>query len=123
MMPLLFVYGTLKRGLRLHHHLEGCALVGTAVTAPGYALYEIDWYPALVPEPGDSTVRGEVYEVPEAVLEKLDEVEGVPYLYLRGEVEIRHLNGRDVRERCAAYVYQQSIDGKPRVPGGEWLRV
>lgn len=119
-MPLLFVYGTLKRGFRLHHYLKEAPFLGAAVTAPGYALYRLDWYPALVEEPGAGSITGEVYEVCNALLEALDEVEGVPYLYRRAEIELLSLGGRIVRERCVTYLYQRSVQGRARIPQGEW---
>jgi gamma-glutamylcyclotransferase (GGCT)/AIG2-like uncharacterized protein YtfP len=90
-MPLLFVYGSLKRGFRLHRHLQPGRFLGAAHTEPGYALYRLDWYPGMVAEPGSGVVTGELYEIPEALLPFLDEVESVPHLYQRAQIEINCL--------------------------------
>lgn len=86
---LLFVYGTLKRGMSNHHRLAGQHLVGEARTQPVYRLYRIDWYPGLVRVITDGvTVEGELWEVDDATLRQLDEYEGVPTWFERCELEI-----------------------------------
>jgi gamma-glutamylcyclotransferase (GGCT)/AIG2-like uncharacterized protein YtfP len=119
-MPLLFVYGTLKRGHRLHHHMLGASFLGPARTTTGLALYRIEWYPAMVLERDGGGVSGELYEAPPALLEALDEVEGAPDLFQRAEIQLAEMNGRPELRRCLAYVYQQSVVDKSRIEGGDW---
>jgi gamma-glutamylcyclotransferase (GGCT)/AIG2-like uncharacterized protein YtfP len=117
-MPLLFVYGTLKRGFRLHHHMRSAQFVAAARTGPGFSLYQLDWYPAMVADPDGAGVSGELFEVPEALLAVLDEVECVPELYLRLEVPLVQQDG--VPAQALAYVYQQPVTGRLRVESGDW---
>jgi gamma-glutamylcyclotransferase (GGCT)/AIG2-like uncharacterized protein YtfP len=86
----LFVYGSLKRGGRHHHELEGATFLGPAETAPGYRLEPLGEYLALVEaeaaEPGSGCVPGELFEVPLTKLPDLDAFEGDAYE--RGEVPV-----------------------------------
>jgi gamma-glutamylcyclotransferase (GGCT)/AIG2-like uncharacterized protein YtfP len=62
---LLFVNGTLMRGLELHGNLEGADFLEEAATAPFYRLYSIGGrHPGMfeVPE-GGVAVGGELYRV------------------------------------------------------------
>ena len=81
---LLFVYGSLKRGLRNHHELGPARFVAEARTAPRFALRLLSGYPLLVP--GALAVRGELFELPTAQVALLDEFEGPAYE--RGEIEL-----------------------------------
>jgi gamma-glutamylcyclotransferase (GGCT)/AIG2-like uncharacterized protein YtfP len=120
-MPLLFVYGTLKRGFPLHHHLGPSRFVAAARTGPGFALYRLDWYPAMVAEAEATGVTGELFEVSEPLLAVLDEVESVPYLYHRVQVPIVECDGEPRTNLALAYVYQQPVAGRERLGSGEWV--
>lgn len=90
---LLFVYGSLKRGHSNHAQLAGASFQGVAQSAPGYTLYRVGGYPGLAPG-GQGAVTGELYAVPAALFERLDEFEGCPWLYER--VRIPLSDGRSV---------------------------
>ena len=76
----VFVYGTLMKGEPNHRFLEDSKFLG--VTAlEGYEMYNVRWYPAIVP--GESTIPGELYEVPEMDIKYLDGLEGEGSLYIR----------------------------------------
>jgi len=93
---LLFVNGTLMRGLALHGNLAGAAFVEEARTAPRYRLYSIgDRHPGMFEvEPGEAgvAVAGELYRLPEAVWRRVEAGEP-PDLY-RGPVHLS--DGRTV---------------------------
>ena len=74
---LIFVYGTLKTGRRLHQHLAGSTLAGHAVTRPLYRLFRIGWFPGLIEHKNGVGVRGELWDVSLDTLKVLDEVEAV----------------------------------------------
>lgn len=76
-MPVVFVYGTLKRGDCRHGHLNGATTLGSAVTTPGYRLFHLGDYPGLVEDAAGGAIEGELYEVSPGLLRQLDEVEGV----------------------------------------------
>ncbi|MFN7677938.1 MAG: gamma-glutamylcyclotransferase, partial [Cyanobacteriota bacterium] len=77
---LLFVYGTLKRGLANHARLQGARALGDAVL-PGARLYDLGPFPMAVA--GDGQVGGELYAVAQSALPALDVFEGCPRLYQR----------------------------------------
>ncbi|HUF63033.1 MAG TPA: gamma-glutamylcyclotransferase family protein [Verrucomicrobiales bacterium] len=88
---LLFVYGTLKRGFPQHSLLgEDAVFRGAVRTEPSFGLVDCGGFPGLVEaEPGQA-VRGELWEVSEALLPALDTYEGVPegeYVRLRTAVQ------------------------------------
>ena len=85
---LLFVNGTLMRGLALNKNLDGAEFVEEAQTAPMYRIHSIgDVHPGmyLVPEGGVS-VAGEIYRVPDDVWHRVEAGEP-PGLY-RGPVTL-----------------------------------
>jgi len=113
----IFVYGTLKRGHRLHHHLAGQCFVGQARTRPEYRLVNCGWYPALIESSPGRSIDGEVWEVSGETLECLDEVEGVSNgLYIRRVIA---LQAPFDDAPVMTYFYLQSIDGLSDC-GDEW---
>jgi AGZA family xanthine/uracil permease-like MFS transporter len=91
----LFVNGTLMRGLALHPNLEGAEFLEACQTAARYRLYSIgDVHPGMFEvAQGGVSVRGELYRVPDDVLERLEAGEP-PGLY-RGAVALH--DGRVVQ--------------------------
>ncbi len=94
MSTLLFVNGTLMRGLPLHGNLDGAEFLMEISTAPAYRLYSIGGrHPGMFPvETGGVAVAGELYSVPDAVLRTVEAREP-PNLY-RGTVLLE--DGREV---------------------------
>ena len=113
----IFVYGTLKRGHRLHHHLAGQRYVGPARTCAEFRLLNCGWYPALVESDAGRSICGEVWDVCEKTLERLDDVEGVSCgLYRRQMIPLLPPYD-DVP--AMTYVYQRSVTGLTDC-GDEW---
>lgn len=117
-MPLVFVYGTLKRGGSNHAWMAGQQFVGEARTVPGFCLYALDGYPGLVVDPRDRDgVTGEVWSVQPAALAKLDEFEGTAEgLYTREPVK---LLAPFADQTVDAYLYARSIAGRQKL-GATW---
>jgi adenine/guanine/hypoxanthine permease len=93
---LLFVNGTLMRGLELHANLAGAELLQETATAPRYRLHSIrDEHPGMYEvaegEEGAS-IAGELYQVPTEVLLKV--IENEPAGLYRGPVQL--VDGRMV---------------------------
>src|SRR5262249_9113471 len=93
-MPRLFVYGTLKRGFSNAANLPGAAFEGTGATTPGYELYLVAGYPALV-RSNQGVVRGELYAVSDEHLRRLDAFEDVPNWYQREAIMLA--DGREAQ--------------------------
>jgi len=90
----LFVNGTLMRGLKLHHNLDGATFLGAFRTAPIYRLYSIgDVHPGMFEvETGGVSVAGEMYRMSDDIWRRVEEDEP-PHLY-KGPVELA--DGRTV---------------------------
>jgi gamma-glutamylcyclotransferase (GGCT)/AIG2-like uncharacterized protein YtfP len=91
---LVFVYGSLKRGMANHQRLAGAQFVGAAQLG-GLYLYNLGPFPmAVTTDDPTALLQGEVYGVDAAQLAALDRFEGVPRLYGRQSHQLS--NGRRV---------------------------
>jgi len=98
----LFVYGTLKKGFRLHYFLNRSKFVGNKELKE-FDMYKIDFngltFPYVIP--GKGTIKGEVYEVSKKVFEKIKRMESEGglkpvkiddiYLFVADEKYVRRL--------------------------------
>lgn len=117
-MVRIFVYGTLRKGECRNYLLEDSQFIGYA-RAKGFLLYNIGAFPGMVE--GGGEVVGEVYEIHESLLEKLDLVEGAPDLFRRELIEVTLENGQTIS--AYAYIYNRKIDNKLLIPSGDWKDV
>ena len=87
-MKDIFVYGTLKKGFRNHHFLDGATFLTDATLTNGWKMLHLGGFPGMVKsdDPMDE-VEGEVYRVSDDMIPALDRLEGVPTLYQRIPVE------------------------------------
>lgn len=108
---LVFVYGSLLRGGQYHHLIRGAPCEGPARTAPLFTLVDLGPYPALVPG-GCTAVHGELYKADDALLQRLDELEGHPDFYQRQIIPL------DDGRTAQSYLLAQSR-GEPIV-SGDW---
>jgi len=87
---LIFVNGTLMRGLELHGNLDGAEFLEEVRTAPKYRMFSIgDRHPGMIEAKGTEqgvAVSGELYQVPAEVLVRL--IEGEPEGLYRGPVTL-----------------------------------
>jgi gamma-glutamylaminecyclotransferase len=115
----LFVYGTLKRGCCNHDQIAGQDFLGVAVTPPGFRLYDLGGYPAIVTHPNSPTgVLGEVWSVDPEGLERLDRFEGVHEgLYRREAITLLPPFAGQAIE---VYVSALPVVNRPDV-GSEWI--
>jgi len=113
----VFVYGTLKKNYRNNILLAHSRLVGNSTTKPLYRLYDCGMYPCLVKAKEDGrSIRGEVWEVDDKTMLRLDQLEGVPWLYQRGEIELTSFPYPVI-----AYFYQEDVSDFADC-GNEWPR-
>lgn len=112
----VFTYGTLKKGYHNNILLRNSTFICEATTKPKYRLYDCGMYPCMVEDENGVSVSGEIYEVNKKTLESLDHLEGVPWLYKRGEIEINDFN-----EPVIAYFYQNDVNEFEDI-GGSWPR-
>jgi len=93
---IVFVYGSLKRGKKLHHFLKNAKFLGEAITCEKYpmVLSKSGWYPYLIEKPGVGyRIKGEVYKITPKILKILDKVEEVPHYFYRKKICIE-INGK-----------------------------
>ncbi|MFQ6538840.1 MULTISPECIES: gamma-glutamylcyclotransferase family protein [Aphanothece] len=113
----VFVYGTLKRGMRAHHRLGGAAFQGEA-SLSGAWLHDLGPFPMAVPAPPEepeAQVHGELFRVEPATLAQLDRFEGVPRLYQRHWLELSN------HQRAWVYLGQaHQVRFSPRLADGRW---
>eukprot|EP01064_Diplonema_japonicum_P038607 TRINITY_DN940_c0_g1_i3.p1 TRINITY_DN940_c0_g1~~TRINITY_DN940_c0_g1_i3.p1 ORF type:complete len:163 (+),score=28.15 TRINITY_DN940_c0_g1_i3:43-531(+) len=108
--PLVFVYGTLKKGFYNHENVmkkraECYEYIGDATTSEKYPLL-LDVYavPYLVRKSGmGHCISGELYQVTDEGLQALDELEGVPGRYCR---ELISVTPKGSTETLSAHLYQ-----------------
>ena len=88
-LQLVFVYGTLKRGMVNHRQLAGSRFEGTT-TVGGLHLYDLGPFPMAIAAAADrdARVEGEVYGVSPELLAALDRFEGAPRLYERQQYQL-----------------------------------
>lgn len=118
MKQRIFVYGTLKRGGRYSHYLNGQTFLGEAFTEPCYRMVDCGTYPGLYPvEKHGLSVQGEVWEVDAACRARLDLLEDVS----SGEYEfaaVRLLSPFDA-QNVSTYFYRWASSGMPDA-GDNW---
>lgn len=114
----VFVYGTLKRGQPNHGHLRGQRFVGEARTGPGVTLFSLGDYPGMIRDPYDTAgVTGELWEVDEKCLARLDELEGIDEgLYERVRISLLPPHERD---EVVTYLYALGVAGREHI-GTTW---
>ena len=112
---LLFAYGTLMRGFRLHRLVAGRTEYLGEGEVPGL-LFDLGSYPAALRGAGGS-IRGEVYRLLDPGLwVVLDSAEGSQYH--RGEVGVRMISGGQVT--ASIYWYVAPLGGGVPIPGGDY---
>jgi gamma-glutamylcyclotransferase (GGCT)/AIG2-like uncharacterized protein YtfP len=117
----VFVYGTLKRGMKLHPVISGSTFLGVDGVR-GFHLVDLSGYPAAVPvevfvergvlQEDPAIIYGEIYEVDEETLSRLDYIES---MYRRASVLTDSGIVVDIYVQDHTW-YAQTI------PGGEWTR-
>lgn len=124
----LFVYGTLRRGFELYHHLERLGARFQEEARVAAELVDLGRYPGALPAGGNGEwVRGELYELrrPQPDLQVLDRVEGfIPSAperseFMRATAEVILANGA----RKCAWIYwltPRAAAGRRRIAGGDY---
>jgi gamma-glutamylcyclotransferase (GGCT)/AIG2-like uncharacterized protein YtfP len=116
-MPRIFVYGTLMRGEVNAHLLAEARFLGAARTERRYELVDLGEYPALC-ERGTVSVSGELYEVDEATLTLLDDLEGHPELYRRAPIALEG----GVEVQCYVFVATNRPATRRAIASGDWRK-
>lgn len=129
-MTKVFVYGTLLRGCGNHDLLKGQDFLGAAKTNPEFIFVHVGGFPGLV-EGGETIILGEVYEVDDDCLRRLDSLEGCnpnnPDRGMYGRLLITLEDGQEV----TTYRYnvggpswssQRSVEDYEEIKSGDWQK-
>lgn len=110
----LFVYGTLMNysGQMKRFSPESKFITNSVVV--GYSIYSLGGFPGIKEVHG-SQVYGEIWDVPESDIPRLDAYESEGRLYLRNVV------GTYNNEQLQAYVYNHPVRDADRIKSGYWL--
>ncbi|MDQ7056677.1 MAG: gamma-glutamylcyclotransferase family protein [Persephonella sp.] len=100
----VFVYGTLRKGFWNHSFLGNSRFLGYGKTKEKYSLYA-DSIPYVVKEPL-TQIKGEIYEVDDETLQRLDELEGHPSFYKRELVDVITEDGKLIKAWIYFYPYK-----------------
>ena len=109
-MNLVFVYGTLKEGKSNNSLLKDSKKI-TDDMVDG-RIYSLGGFPGLKHEAG--TVYGEVYEVDDETLARMDHLEGHPKFYTREPITTQ----RGVI--CWCYFYNHDVHKRHQITSGVW---
>ena len=127
-MRYVFVYGTLRAG---EINDIGAAAARNGIAAPRLVaraavtgrLYDLGDYPGLVHDETAGPVRGDVYEIDEALVPVLDRIEGVePGVDSVFKSRPVTVTVADRALQCFFYpVDDVSVSGRPRIEAGDWI--
>lgn len=81
---LVFVYGSLMKGLHNNYILETAEFQGKDfIPSSTYSMYSLGGFPGLIKDTSGSIISGEVYKVDDETLQRLDRLEGNGHFYTR----------------------------------------
>jgi len=115
--PRVAVYGTLKRGHRNHHFLEGARLLGQDRLTV-ISLYDLGSYPGAKASLSQGAMV-EIYAINAQQLALLDQLEGYAAaapsegLYHRAIFATQY-------GKAWCYLYNPEIDERRKIESGEW---
>ena len=126
---LLFVYGTLMRGMPNNDLLADSKFL-TEATAEHVRLIDLGYFPGMIETIGEhwDGVIGELWEVSEETLERLDVFEGHPDLFVRSKVCVHSDNPfpatppwhKTPVEMQNNLVYAYFYNGIKEIHSGDW---
>ena len=115
---LVFVYGTLRRGGAGAMSIRFPKSTFIADAKVSGSLYDLGAYPGLLLNDSNSLVTGEVYEVDDELLNKLDDFEASSH-YWRKQVEISLGSHRKI-----CWVYEPNPEFyslRTLITSGDWI--
>lgn len=123
MKTKVFVYGTLKRGGIYHHYIPNeDKFLSTAITKEKYKLFACEECPFLIEETNEKSyqVYGEIFEVSEETIIKLDELEEVPDMYYKKNITVLDSTGNE--QTIVTYFYHPHLLTKEdwEIPSGKY---
>ena len=121
-MEKVFVYGSLLKGLGNHRLLEESTLIGTTRSPQGFNMVDLGAFPGVLVDEKitEGTVIGEVYEVDETTMRRLDGLEGYNRDYPERGMYDKKLITTEFGE-AFIYTYNSHFSGSTKfVENGDW---
>jgi gamma-glutamylcyclotransferase (GGCT)/AIG2-like uncharacterized protein YtfP len=117
-MEKVFVYGTLLTGLENNFYLKQSKLIGKGFSIEKYHM-TARYIPFVTNDNHENSnyIYGEVWEVPDEELRKIDQLEGHPYMYERKQIDVRLDDGSVLK--CWIYFYNGDV-GHTEVESGNY---
>jgi TatD family-associated radical SAM protein len=112
----LFVYGTLKRESKNHYLLSSATFVCKTRTMHKYTMVDLGNFPGVLYDRPISLITGEIYNITNELLCKLDDYEGE--WYFRSEVEME--NGMTAQMYFLKEIPSLMKDKSFVIPSGIW---
>jgi gamma-glutamylaminecyclotransferase len=110
----VFVYGTLRQGEGNHRLLARARCVGQARTRPEFSFHSLGGFTGMIAG-GQQEVLGEVYEVDQYTLDRLDRLEGHPRFYRRTAITLA-----DGTQVDTYLLPRAHYGGHPVIASGDW---
>ena len=117
----VFVYGTLKRGYTNNRLISNATFIGKAKTVSNWIMIGNHLaFPYVLRRDHEngSQIKGEVYEVDQEGLKKLDLLEGVPSHYTREKVYVQYTANNELISENV-YIYVKANGKNFEIPKGE----
>lgn len=120
-MHKVFVYGSLLSGMGNHGLLKDAVFVGKTTSPPEFLMIDIGYFPGVIEHDKGMPIVGEVYEVTDEQLNRLDILEG----YRSSNPEGGLYNRREIDTefgKALIYVYNNHFGRNTTnyVPFGDW---
>lgn len=114
---LIFVYGTLKRGNLLDYALRGAEFLGESRTIDkSFRMFCNGHYPLVTIAYYGYRITGEVYNIDESLLRRLDSIEKG---YTRKTFDVT-CNGETIRAQIYVAPYADDLLSIQEVTSGKW---
>lgn len=129
-MHPIFTYGSLRKGYGNHALLEDGRFgkvvdAGDCITEGKYTLLHLGGFPGLVAK-GNTSVYGELYNVDDDVLRRLDQLEGHPHFYKRVPLKVKPVGTQEDTpwQDVEGYVLPEEwLDDRAKViESGDWRK-
>ncbi len=118
-MNKVFVYGSLLSGLGNHGLLSSSKMLGKTKSPANFQMVDIGWFPGVIKAENGIAITGEVYEVDDITLARLNRLEGYNStdpdsgLYNRDEIDTEF-------GKAFIYIYNDHYGHGHLVESGDW---
>jgi gamma-glutamylcyclotransferase (GGCT)/AIG2-like uncharacterized protein YtfP len=120
-----FVYGTLKVGGHFAEHFDEYRVSSVKANLLGHDLFNLGWFPGIVPGPGKVIGELHEYRYPDIVTKAMDRIEGYTgdpknSLFVRKLVTVT-INETGEKVTCHAYEFNSKPSSNAeKVESGIW---